>query len=116
MILRKSFVLIIIKTIHTIVWVIMATASFYILYAGVIGVFDKILLVAIVLLVLETIVLMFNRWTCPLTPVAEKYTNDRRDNFDIYLPLWLARHNKKIFGTIFVMGMTLILVNLLKML
>jgi hypothetical protein len=23
---------------------------------------------------------------------------DRADNFDIYLPVWLARHNKVIFG------------------
>jgi hypothetical protein len=34
--------------------------------------------------------------------VAARYTDDRRDNFDIYLPLWLARHNKLIFGWLFV--------------
>jgi hypothetical protein len=33
-----------------------------------------------------------------LTNVAARYTNDRRDNFDIVLPLWLARYNKIIFG------------------
>jgi hypothetical protein len=26
------------------------------------------------------------------------------DNFDIYLPLWLARRNKMIFGTLFGIG------------
>jgi hypothetical protein len=25
-------------------------------------------------------------------------------NFDIYLPNWLARHNKTIFGAIFILG------------
>jgi hypothetical protein len=28
---------------------------------------------------------------CPLTGIAARYTDDRRDNFDIYLPPWLAR-------------------------
>jgi len=36
--------------------------------------------------------------------VAERYTDDRRDNFDIYLPLWLARYNKEIFGVLFLAG------------
>jgi hypothetical protein len=34
---------------------------------------------------------------------------DRRDNFDIYLPLWLARHNKMIFGTLFAMSEVFVL-------
>jgi hypothetical protein len=29
---------------------------------------------------------------------------DRRPNFDIYLPEWLARYNKEVFGTLFVGG------------
>jgi hypothetical protein len=36
--------------------------------------------------------------------VAARYTEDRRDNFDIYLPVWIARRNKSIFGTLFVLG------------
>jgi hypothetical protein len=52
-------------------------------------------------------VLLFNRMRCPLTGVAARYTDDRRDNFDIYLPEWLARHNKTIFGTLYVAGVLL---------
>ncbi len=37
--------------------------------------------------------------------LASRSTDDRRDNFDIYLPLWLARHNKVIFGTLFAAGL-----------
>jgi len=36
--------------------------------------------------------------------VAARYTAERRANFDIYLPEWLARHNKVIFGTIYLVG------------
>jgi hypothetical protein len=60
------------------------------------------LLVGIVMV--EVAILVFNRMRCPLTAVAARYTMDRRDNFDIYLPLWLARYNKQIFGTLFVAG------------
>jgi hypothetical protein len=52
----------------------------------------------------EVGVLLANRFQCPLTDVAARYTDDRRDNFDIYLPLWLARYNKQIFGTLFLAG------------
>jgi hypothetical protein len=39
-----------------------------------------------------------------LTDLAGHFTADRTDNFDIYLPLWLAGRNKEIFGTLFVIG------------
>jgi hypothetical protein len=49
-------------------------------------------------------VILLNHWRCPLTDVSGRYTTDRADNFDIYLPNWLARHNKVIFGALFVVG------------
>jgi hypothetical protein len=55
----------------------------------------------IALVLLEVLILALNRWRCPLTDIAARYTDDRQDNFDIYLPLWLARHNKQIFGPLF---------------
>ena len=54
---------------------------------------------------LEIEILIVNRMACPLTGVAARYTDDRRANFDIYLPEWLARYNKHIFGTLFAAGM-----------
>jgi|SRR3989339_158017 len=104
----------IIKFTHTIIWVIMAFSSFYILYAGITKTFNIILFISIILLFIETIVLLFNRWSCPLTPLAEKYTSDRNDNFDIYLPNWLAKYNKIIFGLIFIIGMILVIINLIR--
>ena len=32
--------------------------------------------------------------------MAARFTEERHDNFDIYLPLWLARHNMPIFGVL----------------
>lgn len=56
------------------------------------------------LVFIECAVLAVNRGRCPLTDLAGRYTEERPDNFDIYLPLWLARHNKTIFGTLFILG------------
>jgi hypothetical protein len=33
--------------------------------------------------------------------MAARYTHDRRENFDVYLPVWLAKYNKSIFGTLY---------------
>jgi hypothetical protein len=49
-------------------------------------------------------VLAANRGRCPLTGMAARHTEQRSANFDIYLPVWLARYNKAIFGTLFVVG------------
>lgn len=54
---------------------------------------------------IEVLIILVNHWHCPLTAIAARYTDDRRDNFDIYLPLWLARHNKLIFGWLFFAGL-----------
>lgn len=61
-------------------------------------------LVLIAVVFVEVLVILLNDWACPLTAVAASDTDDRRDNFDIYLPLWLARHNERIFGWMFFGG------------
>jgi hypothetical protein len=61
--------------------------------------------VLIALVTAECLVLAANQMRCPLTDVAARYTDERADNFDIYLPLWLARYNKQIFGPLFAAGL-----------
>jgi hypothetical protein len=34
---------------------------------------------------------------CPLTIVARHYSDSTKENFDIYLPNWLAKHNKVLY-------------------
>ena len=93
-----------VKTVHTIVWAFFALSIAAIPLSASVGRFDRVLILAGVVSV-EVLVLAFNRMRCPLTAVAARYTEDRRANFDIYLPEWLARHNKEIFGTLFVLGL-----------
>jgi hypothetical protein len=91
----------------------MATATFYVLYAGLTKTFNFALWFCIGLMLLETLVLLVNKWTCPLTPMAAKYTAERAENFDIYLPRIIAKYNKQIFGTVWALGIVLVVYNLL---
>lgn len=98
-----------IKLLHTVVWV------FFVACIVAIPVFawaDRFMPAAIFsgIVLFEVLVLLINGWHCPLTGVAAQYTADRRDNFDIYLPEWLARHNKLIFGLLYVAGMLFALI------
>ena len=90
-----------VKLVHTLVWAFFAGCIFAIPVLAWRGRFDGVV-VAAAFVVAETTILAVNRWRCPLTGVAARYTDERRDNFDIYLPLWLARHNKMIFGALYV--------------
>lgn len=93
-----------IKILHTVVWAVFVGCIVGLPIAAHEGHFGWALLCGGAVLG-ETLVLLLNGFRCPLTDLAARHTDDRRDNFDIYLPLWLARHNKTIFGTLFVLGL-----------
>ena len=100
--------LLLIKLLHTLIWMFYVAVIFYIVYAGAFDILNSFVWIAIGLVILEGVVLLFNKRRCPLTPIAERYTNNKNDNFDIFLPNWLARHNKLIFTTIFLIGLLII--------
>lgn len=93
----------VIKLIHTLVWTFFAGAIVAIPIAAWLGEFTWVAVFTAVVLV-EVVVLALNGLRCPLTAVAARYTGDRRNNFDIYLPLWLATYNKQVFGGLFLAG------------
>ena len=92
-----------VKLAHTIVWAIFAACIVAIPALAWLG-HERQAGVLILVVLVEVLVLIANGGRCPLTAVAARYTTDRRDNFDIYLPEWLARHNKLIFGSIYLCG------------
>ena len=92
-----------VKLLHTVAWAFFASCVVGILLAAA---QQRLKLAGILIgfVAIESLVLAFNHWRCPLTDVAARYTAERHDNFDIYLPLWLARYNKHIFGTLYAVG------------
>ena len=97
-----------IKLLHTAVWSFFAGCIVAIPVVGAQG-YYMWAAVLIGQVLIECGVLAANRGRCPLTDVAARHTEQRTANFDIYLPEWLARHNKTIFGTLFVGGALFVL-------
>lgn len=93
-----------VRLVHTLAWAVFATSIVLLPVCAWIRRFDLASWLVGVVFV-EVLVLLVNDWRCPLTAVAARYTSNRRANFDIYLPEWLARHNKVIFGTLYVAGL-----------
>ncbi len=99
----KSSILIGIKLLHTIVWLGFVACIVAVPFAAEFRHFRAAVIFSCVILV-ECMILAVNRCRCPLTNLAEAFTKERADNFDIYLPLGVARYNKVVFGSLFVAG------------
>lgn len=92
-----------IKVIHTLVWVFFNVVIFYMLYSVLIDHLDKWLWIGYGIVFMECIILLIYKFNCPLTYIARKYSDSSLDNFDIYLPNWLARNNKTIYSIILIL-------------
>ena len=95
--------LLLVKIIHTLEWFFFNVVLFYMAYAVIINKIDKFIWIGIGLIVLEGIVLLIFNKICPLTIIARRYSDSTKDNFDIYLPNWLAKWNKLIYTILFVL-------------
>lgn len=99
----RPAVLVLIKSLHTIVW-----ALFVACIAGIFVFAHQerfaAALICVGIVLGEVVVLVLNGMRCPLTAVAARHTPERVENFDIYLPRWLAKHNQVIFGTLYALG------------
>ena len=104
--------LIVVKLVHTVIWVFFNMVLGYMFYAVINDNVNHWFWIGIGLIGLECAVLVANKWTCPLSPIARKYTDSTKDNFDIYIPNWLAKHNKLIYSILFVLIMLIYFYNL----
>ena len=92
-----------IKALHTAIWAFFVAC---ILGAPLAAAYGRFSLAGamIGLVAVEALVLVLNKWTCPLTEISSRHTERREENFDIYLPRWLAKYNKSIFTPLYVLG------------
>lgn len=107
---RKLFY---IKLIHTIIWFFYVIVIFYILYTGILNRVNAYTFAAIGLVVIEGLVLLAFRWRCPLTVLGLKYTENNEVGFDIFIPKWVAKNNKTIFGTLYGIGVIVVIVRMI---
>jgi hypothetical protein len=96
-----AYKLVVIKSVHTLIWIFFNVVLFYLLYAAVADKIDLRVSIGIGFILLEALVLLVFKNKCPLTIVARRFSDSTKDNFDIFLPIWLARHNKLIYTALF---------------
>ncbi|WP_276497121.1 hypothetical protein [Pontibacter litorisediminis] len=107
-----SSMLVLIKVVHTLIWVFFNVVIFYLLYAVLTNRINRWVWICLGLIALEGLVLLAFRNMCPITVVARRYSASTRDNFDIYLPNWLARYNKQIYTSIVLLSVLILLYRL----
>ncbi len=103
-----------IRLIHTTIYGVMVASICYILFAGIWGQFNPtVLYTAIGLVTLECCVFIGNGWKCPLTTIAVSMAGQASEDYAPIIPASLGRYTPTLFGTIFALGMILLLVRLL---
>lgn len=103
-----------VKIIHTFVWILFNIVIFYMLYAVIVNKIDILLWIGFGIIIIEGIVLKIFDNKCPLTNIARKYSDSTKENFDIYLPNWLAKYNKQIYTSIMILILILTIYRLWK--
>jgi hypothetical protein len=111
--MTKEAKLTIIRTVHTAVWLFFNVVIFYMLYAVIVGRLDQWLWLGYGLILMEGLILLLFKFFCPLTIIARRYSDSQKDNFDIYLPNWLARYNKLIYTCIMVVILIITIIRLI---
>lgn len=101
--------LLLIKLLHTAVWAFFVSMIGYILYSGLADAVSSYTWIASGTVIIEGLVLLLFRLHCPLTILARKYSDSDRANFDIFLPNWLARYNKRLFTSLYILGLLLVM-------
>jgi hypothetical protein len=92
-----------IRFVHTVIWVVLASAVVVLPLAAHVRRFDLVAGLTVLVLI-ECAALAANRGECPLRNIAAEFTDSRKDGFDIFIPGWLARNTKLVFGSLFVAG------------
>ena len=112
--MTSNIKLILSKILHTIIWLFFNGVIFSMLYAAITSKLDIYLWAGYTIIFIEGLVLFMCKNVCPVTMLARKYSKSTRDNFDIYLPNWLAKFNKEIYTGIVVITIFITLYQALK--
>ena len=107
--MTSSTKLILVKLLHTVIWIFFNVVIFYLLYAVIVNKIDKWVWICLGLIFCEVLTLVVFKKMCPVTLVARRYSDSQKANFDIYLPEWLAKYNKEIYTVIVIICLILLI-------
>ena len=97
-----------VRAVHTAIYLVMAAASFVVLYAGVTGAHGRWLWWAAGLVTIEIVVFTANGFRCPLTALAVKNGAARDGVADTFLAERMTRHTFQFFGPLIVVAFVLV--------
>ena len=91
-----------IKAIHLALFFLMIISLFFILYAAIAGVYNWLLLAAIIMILIDGISIALNSVRCPLTTLAERCGAENGAITHLIMPKWAARYVFKFFIALFI--------------
>lgn len=100
--------LFLVRAVHSVIYVIMATAVFLVLYAGVTGATGPWLWAALGLVAIEIVVFAGSGMKCPLTAIVARYSGERPQVSDTFFPERCTRHTLRVFGPLIGLGLLLL--------
>jgi hypothetical protein len=111
--MTNTRLLFLVKFVHTLAFFVLAPSTLYIFYCGLSGQRDVLLWWALGLVTLESVVFLGNGRRCPLTKLAQQLGDPTGNDLiaDLFLPEWLAQRIMPIFGSMFVIGLLLLMFN-----
>lgn len=91
-----------IKAIHLVLFFLMIVCLFYALCCAIAGVYNWLLLAAMLMILIDGASIALNNWRCPLTTLAERHGAANGAITHLIMPKWAARYVFKFFIVLFV--------------
>jgi hypothetical protein len=104
----RTSMLALIRATHTAIYVVMASSTLILVFAGITGASGWWLWIVLALLAIETAVFVGNGFRCPLTRLAVDYGAEKGYAFDTFLPERATRYTFRVFGSLMVLGLLLL--------
>ncbi len=99
-----------VRAAHSLIYLVMASATVLVLFAGLTGATGRWLHVSLGLVLLEAAVFIGFGMKCPLTAVAVRYGATHDGPWDTFFPERCTRHTLTVFGPMMLVGVGLLLI------
>lgn len=96
------------RSVHSVIYLVMASATLWVLYCGIVGRRDSSLALAISLVTLEGLVFFGNRMRCPLTALAQRFGDPTGHVGDTLFPECCTGYTFRVFGALYILGLLLV--------
>ena len=91
-------------------FIFMSACVAYILYCSITKTYNWYLLSAISFVFLEGLVLVLNKWQCPLTDLAKEYGDKEGSVTQYFCPRWFVPHVFQTFTVLYFAGIVVLII------